>query len=192
MTTQTQYQQWKKNGGKLTPLPLFWKRRRARLPKQLMTLRPYLSEAVADGGDEFSLVSFLGVLLFVFVIGSWLYSARGVVGGLWHYVSGDQPAFSVPVVSPEKSQPPNLFEVTDGKDAPAPVESVEEIEEDVPDARPDERRTGGGSAGFLSLFRSLARSPMGVIVAALVLAGCGLLLIGWGVHRVFGAGRQPG
>lgn len=184
MGTKTKYQQWKESGGRLTPLPVFWQTRRERLPTQLLTSRPYLKESVADGGDEFSIASFLGLLLFFLIIGSWLYSARGVVGGLFHYVTGDTPAFSAPVLSSEKSQPPNLFRVTDGKDAPAPAESVEVVEEVIPDARPDVRRTGGGSASLGAFFESLARSPMGAIVAVLVIAGLGLVLVGLGLRRI--------
>ena len=96
-------------------------------------MRPYLKEAVADGGDAFSLVSLLGVLAFVFVIGTWLYSARGMVGGLWGFVVGDKPSISAPAVGVSEEKP-IFFSV--GEEAQPPVEEAqEEVEADTPPAR---------------------------------------------------------
>jgi hypothetical protein len=147
-------------------------------------LRPYLKEAVADGGDAFSLVSLLGVVAFAFVIGSWLYSARGMVGGLWGFVVGDKPSISAPAVGVSDKKPV-FFSV--GEEAQPTVEAPErEVEADPPSARPDVRRTGGGAGFSLPAFVSRLRGkPAWALVAVLVLAGAGLLLVGWGLRRAF-------
>ena len=181
MTEKTQFQQWRDQGGKLTPLPPLWQRRRERLPTRLLSSRPYLKEAVADGGDAFSLVSLLGVVAFVFVIGTWLYSARGMVGGLWGFIVGDKPSISAPAVGVSEKKP-IFFSV--GEEAQPPQEHSQEVgESDLPPARPDVRRTGGGDGFSLPAFVAhLAAAPVWALVVVLVLAGSGLLLVAWGLR----------
>jgi hypothetical protein len=147
-------------------------------------LRPYLKEAVADGGDAFSLVSLLGVVAFLFVIGSWLYSARGMVGGLWGFVVGDKPSISAPAVGVSEKKP--IFFSVGEEAQPSAEEAREVVEPDPPSARPDVRRTGGGPDFSLPSFVSdLAAAPVWALIAVLVFAGSGLLLLGWGLRRVF-------
>ena len=146
-------------------------------------MRPYLKEAVADGGDAFSLVSLLGVVAFALVIGTWLYSARGMVGGLWGFVVGDKPSISAPAVGVSEKKP--IFFSVGEEAQPAAEEAQEEVEADPPPARPDVRRTGGGAGFSLPAFVSnLGAVPAWALVVVLVLVGSGLLLVGWGLRRV--------
>lgn len=76
--------------------------------------RPYLNEGAV--GNEFQPAAFLALLLCIGVVGAWVYSARGLFGDFFGWVSGESPVAAVQV---ETTQYTDVSPYAAGPAAPA-------------------------------------------------------------------------